>query len=188
MTFPIGIGRQGWETPTGTTRIIAKRRHPIWTPPPSIRKENPELPPYIAAGPDNPLGDYALNLGWSGYLIHGTNRPFGVGKRSSHGCMRLYPEDIQILFNAVTVGTPVTIVNDAYTLGWLDNDLYLAVTPSPSQMDDIADYKSPEAVDVEGLYDAIGKAAGHNADIDWYAAESTVLDRNGIPVFIAQTR
>ena len=84
MTFPLGIGMDGWSTPTGTTRIVLKRDHPTWIAPESILKENPDLPKVVPPGPDNPLGDYALNLGWEGYRIHGTNKPYGIGRRSSH--------------------------------------------------------------------------------------------------------
>jgi L,D-transpeptidase ErfK/SrfK len=101
MTFPIGIGQEGWQTPLGKSTIVKKRKNPVWIPPDSIREENPELPEIVPAGPDNPLGEHAIYLGWRKFLIHGTNRPYGIGKRSSHGCIRLYPEDIEILFNTV---------------------------------------------------------------------------------------
>jgi L,D-transpeptidase ErfK/SrfK len=110
ITSPIAMGKKGWETPTGSTKIIAKKKDPVWTPPPSIRKENPSLPKTVPAGADNPLGGYALYLGWSGYLIHGTNAPRSIGKYASHGCMRMYPEDIETLFKEVPVGTQVSII------------------------------------------------------------------------------
>jgi L,D-transpeptidase ErfK/SrfK len=89
------------------TRIVAKEANPAWYPPPSIHAERPDLPQVISAGPDNPLGAYALRLGWPTYLIHGTNKPDGVGRDVSHGCMHLYPEDIERLFHEIPVGTPV---------------------------------------------------------------------------------
>ena len=95
LSFPIGIGREGWETPLGRTRIVRKTVHPVWIPTNSEHEERPELPQSVAPGPDNPMGDYALYLGWGGYAIHGTNRPSSVGQRGSHGCIRLYPEDMQ---------------------------------------------------------------------------------------------
>jgi L,D-transpeptidase ErfK/SrfK len=95
ITHPIGIGKVGWTTPEGTTKVLSKRKDPIWTPPASVRKEHAErgdpLPKVVKAGADNPLGAFAMNLGWPGYLIHGTNKPYGVGMRSSHGCLRFYP-------------------------------------------------------------------------------------------------
>ena len=104
ITYPIGIGMVGWATPTGTTKIVSKRKDPFWTPPASVRKEHAAegdiLPARVPPGPDNPLGAFAMNLGWPSYLMHGTNKPAGVGMRASHGCIRLYPEDIATLFQA----------------------------------------------------------------------------------------
>ncbi len=129
MTFPIGIGQAGWATPLGETRIVGKKRNPAWTVPASIRAASAAagepLPPVVPPGPDNPLGSYALRLGMPGYLIHGTNKPFGVGRRVSHGCIRLYPEDIEVLFAEVSQGTPVRIVDQPYKLGRADGRLYL---------------------------------------------------------------
>jgi len=109
-TFPVGIGDEGWETPTGSYRIVEKIVAPAWHVPASIRARKPELPETVPPGPDNPLGGYALRLSLGTVLIHGTNRPFGIGRRVSHGCLRLYPEDIEELFRKVRVGTRVTIV------------------------------------------------------------------------------
>ena len=100
-TFPIGIGRSGWETPLGNAIIIDKKENPIWIPPESVRKEDPELPKVVAAGPDNPLGTRAIYLSMPSYLLHGTNKPYGVGMKVSHGCIRLYPEHIEELYNLV---------------------------------------------------------------------------------------
>ncbi|MFA7495557.1 MAG: L,D-transpeptidase family protein [Acidithiobacillus sp.] len=128
ITFPIGVGREGWGTPLGNTRITAKIADPSWTPPESIRKEHADngspLPAVVPAGPDNPLGQYALRLSIPGYLLHGTNKPWGVGMRVSHGCIRLYPEDIAALFAKVKVGTPVTVVNQPWLVG-MDNGQYV---------------------------------------------------------------
>lgn len=134
-SYPIGIGRQGAHTPLGHTTITLKREAPTWIPPASIRKEKPDLPAAIGPGPNNPLGDYALNLGWPSYVIHGTNRPYGIGRRVSHGCIRLYPEDIQDLFENVEVGTPVTVVDQPVKLGWWQGALYLEVHPDRSIAD-----------------------------------------------------
>jgi L,D-transpeptidase ErfK/SrfK len=132
-TFPIGIGRVGWSTPTGDTTIIGKARDPVWFVPASIRKEHAEagdpLPSQVPAGPDNPLGAHVLRLGIPGYLIHGTNKPAGVGMRVSHGCVRLFPEDIEWLFEQVDRGVHVSIVNTPYLLGWDDDDLLLEAYP-----------------------------------------------------------
>jgi len=129
MTFPVGIGQYGWETPLGRTRVVGKRRHPAWTVPESIRADSlahgEPLPRVVPPGPDNPLGDYAIRLGLPGYLIHGTNKPFGVGRRVSHGCIRMYPEDIAVLFAQVTTGTAVRIVDQPYKVGRKNGMLYL---------------------------------------------------------------
>ena len=116
-SHPIGIGNVDWETPKGTTRVIRKRKNPIWRVPKSIRAEQPELPAMVMPGPKNPLGKFALDLSMPAYLIHGTNKPLGVGRRVSHGCIRLYPEDILTLFRKVAVGTPVAIVDQTGQAG-----------------------------------------------------------------------
>lgn len=185
-TFPIGIGREGWRTPTGKTKVMRKRKDPVWTPPPSIREENPELPEAIEAGPDNPLGQYALDLGMYGILIHGTNRPYGIGKRSSHGCIRLYPEDIAILFDLVQEDTPVTIIDAPYKLGWSKGSLYLEVTPTQQEADLIADYRRPVPSHMVEIYETVGDFAGEYMLIDWYAVEQAAARRNGIPVIIGK--
>jgi L,D-transpeptidase ErfK/SrfK len=127
MTFPIGIGSEGKETPIGTFRIIEKIVNPAWHVPASIRKEKPELPAVVPAGPDNPLGAYAMRLSEGTVLIHGTNRPYAVGRKASHGCIRMYPEDIPKLFQLVPNKTKVTIVRQPVKIGMLHNRVYLEV-------------------------------------------------------------
>jgi L,D-transpeptidase ErfK/SrfK len=133
ITHPISIGRIDWDTPLGKTKIIAKNRNPVWIPPQSIRDEHAEqgeiLPKIFPAGPDNPLGLFAIRLAVPGYLIHSTNKPYGVGMRVSHGCIRMYPEDIEKLFPQVKTGTSVYIVNQAIKVGWSNNILYIEVYP-----------------------------------------------------------
>jgi len=133
-TYPIGIGRVGWETPLGVTTVTAKAKDPSWYVPLSVRQEHAELgnplPSVIPPGPENPLGHRVLKLEMPGYLIHGTNQPFGVGMRVSHGCVRLYPENIEHLYEIVDVGESVAIINEPYLLGQLDGDWYVeAHTP-----------------------------------------------------------
>ena len=140
-TFPISIGRMDWETPLGRTRVVAKAEQPNWYPPQSIREEHAEagdpLPRVVPPGPDNPLGEHALRLGLPGYLIHGTNRPAGVGMRVTHGCIRMFPEDVAAVFAMVPVGTPVRIVNQPVKFGWRNDELFmeahqvLASAPEP---------------------------------------------------------
>jgi len=131
ITHPVSVGRQDWETPLGKTKVIAKKKNPAWRPPESIKKEHAEkgdpLPDVVPAGPDNPLGLYAMRLGIPGYLIHSTNKPFGVGLRVSHGCVRMYPKDIETLFPLIKVGTPVSIINQPIKVGWLEGSLYIEI-------------------------------------------------------------
>lgn len=188
MTFPIGIGREGWQTPTGSTAIVGKRRNPAWVPPASIRREKPDLPEVIPPGPDNPLGQYALYLGWKKYLIHGTNKPHGVGRRVSHGCIRLYPEDIEALFHAVNIGTKVTVIDTPYKLGWRKGILYLEVTPTQSQADIVMEYRRLQQITNLAIYDAVRKKAAEKSDIDWYAVERAILYRSGIPIAIGKKK
>ncbi|HET8710995.1 MAG TPA: L,D-transpeptidase family protein [Spongiibacteraceae bacterium] len=152
ITHPIGIGQIGWSTPVGNTKIIRKRANPVWNPPASVRREHAEdgeiLPAKIGPGPDNPLGKYAFTLDWPSYLIHGTNQPYGVGLRASHGCIRLYPEDIAQLFGMIPVGTKVTVVNQPQVYGYRGATLYMQSYPV---LDDYA--KKP----------AKGKAKGNAA-------------------------
>jgi L,D-transpeptidase ErfK/SrfK len=133
ITHPIGIGKVGWQTPEGTTKVTSKRTNPTWFPPASVRKEHKEagdpLPSKVPPGPDNPLGAYMMTLGWPSYLIHGTNKPYGVGLRSSHGCMRFYPEDIGELYEKIPVGTKVTVVNQPFVFGWHEGALYVQAFP-----------------------------------------------------------
>lgn len=133
VTFPIGIGREGTATPVGRTTVTGKGRDPVWFPPASIRREyaaaGTPLPAQVLPGPDNPLGRHVLLLGMPSYLIHGTNRPAGVGMRVSHGCVRLFPENIEHLYAIVPVGTPVTITNEPWLVAWHDAELLLEAHP-----------------------------------------------------------
>lgn len=126
-TFPIGIGSEGNDTPVGSYKIIQKIVSPSWYPPASIRKERPELPKVIPPGPDNPLGSHALRLSLGSYLIHGTNKPFGVGRKVSHGCIRLYPEDIPQLFTLTPNGAKVAIVRQPIKVGVRESKVYIEV-------------------------------------------------------------
>ncbi|HET6565657.1 MAG TPA: L,D-transpeptidase family protein [Xanthomonadales bacterium] len=133
LTFPVSIGRMDWQTPLGDTRVTQRVKDPSWTPPESIRQEaeleGRTLPAVVPPGPDNPMGAYALYLGLPGYRIHGTNRPSGVGMRVTHGCVRMYPEDIEFLYEMVQVGTLVQIVSQEIKLGWHGDILFMEVHP-----------------------------------------------------------
>jgi L,D-transpeptidase ErfK/SrfK len=127
MTFPIGIGSEGTDTPVGNFKVIKKIVKPSWYVPESIRKEKPTLPKVVPPGPDNPLGSHALRLSLGTVLIHGTNKPYGVGRRVSHGCIRLYPEDIPKLFQSVPNGVKVTIVRQPVKVGIKYDKVYIEV-------------------------------------------------------------
>jgi L,D-transpeptidase ErfK/SrfK len=133
MTYPISIGRMDWETPLGSTSVVSKVTDPSWYPPKSVRDEHEAdgrpLPRVVPPGPDNPLGKYAMRLGLPGYLIHSTNRPAGVGMRVTHGCIRMFPEDIEYLFPNVDVNTPVRIINTPVKIGWFGDELVVEVHP-----------------------------------------------------------
>ncbi len=133
ITHPVGIGRVEWKTPEGMTRVTSKIENPSWIPTPSIRREHAKngdpLPAVVPPGPDNPMGTHVLKLDWPNYAIHGTDKPPSIGLRGSHGCVRMYPEDIVGIFNNVPVGTPVRVVNQPRLLGWRSDDLYLQAYP-----------------------------------------------------------
>jgi L,D-transpeptidase ErfK/SrfK len=128
-TYPIGIGRVNWKTPSGVTTVVRKTENPTWRPPADIleehRADGDPLPAEIRPGPDDPMGTRALYLGWPEYAIHGTNKPVGVGMRVSHGCMHLYPEDIVQLYDQVSLGTEVRVVNQPFVFGWHRGELYM---------------------------------------------------------------
>ncbi len=186
-SFPIGIGGEGKETPVGHTVIAAKRVHPVWVPTKSEHEEDPDLPASIGPGPDNPMGEYALYLGWKGYAVHGTNKPYSIGRRDSHGCIRLYPEDIAWLFRAAAIGTPVTVVNQPAKVGWSGGELYLEVHPSQEDADALETEGAPRstlAVDADAL---VLKAAGADAPrLDWYTIHLAETRRDGIAVQVTR--
>ena len=116
MTYPIGIGRRGWSTPIGLTKIVAKEAHPTWHPSKKLidegKKHGVMIPSSFPPGPHNPLGDFVLRLGWPTYLIHGSNQMNGIGEKVSAGCIRMLPDDIEYLFKQVSIDTPVRVINE----------------------------------------------------------------------------
>jgi L,D-transpeptidase ErfK/SrfK len=135
ITYPVSIGKMDWSTPLGLTRVIAKQKDPTWFPPESVRKEHAEagdpLPVKVPPGPANPLGAYAMRLaaGNGTYLIHGTNNPIAVGLAVTHGCIRMYPDDVAALFPLIPVGTPVHLINEPVKEAWVDGELLLEAHP-----------------------------------------------------------
>jgi L,D-transpeptidase ErfK/SrfK len=182
-TFPVGIGKKGWSTPLGQSVILGKQKDPAWVPPPSIRAEHANrgdiLPAVVPAGPNNPLGQYAFRLGFPGFLLHGTNRPGGVGVRSSHGCVRLLPEDIKTLYHLVPVGTKIRIIHAPFKLGWKNHSLYLEVHQPLSE----PKYQHTNSLShlKRLLNDTL---SGHFYHANWSHAEEVAEQSAGYPVKI----
>ncbi len=167
MTYPISIGRMDWETPLGMTSVVSKVVNPSWYPPASVRQERLDegrtpLPRIVPPGPENPLGSRAIRLGLPGYLIHGTNRPAGVGMRVTHGCLRMFPEDIEFLFGELAVGTRVRIMNEPVKVGWDGDALVMEVHPALEE-------KPAVTVDEPGGEETL-------AEVEATAAEGDVLE------------
>ncbi|MCC6709954.1 MAG: L,D-transpeptidase family protein [Gammaproteobacteria bacterium] len=181
MTFPISIGREQWVTPKGRTTVVGKVKDPAWHPPKSIRKEHAEegdiLPAVVPPGPDNPLGTHALMLGIEGYLIHGTDKPFGIGMRVTHGCIRMYPEDIVTMFKATPVGTPVHIVNQPLKVGISNGNIYLEVHPHlEEEQEKAADEQYSKAVKL-----ILARVKGQDASLVWADIKHALESPTGVP-------
>ena len=184
ITYPVSIGRMDWKTPMGLTKVVAKEVDPPWRPPATIKaehaKEGDILPDVVPGGPDNPLGRYAMRLGVPGYLIHGTNKPYGIGMRVTHGCVRMYPEDIERLFNMVPVGTPVRLVDQPVKVGRLNGQL-MVESHAPLEEDNL-----PIKVTLEQAHQAvIAKTGPDMAGVDQATLELAVEQFSGIPVPIS---
>ena len=209
LTYPMSIGRMDWETPLGKTTVISKVTNPAWYPPESIRAEHAAdgdpLPRIVPPGPKNPLGKHAMRLGLPGYLIHGTNRPAGVGMRVTHGCIRMFPEDIEYLFKQVALNTPVRIINEPVKLGWdgeqLVMEVHRSLATAPEAPDDASDGSSaePVAAAVDNATEAdetavtprdpmtlmteqfVSVTANRAGELDWALAETQLNAADGIP-------
>ena len=184
--YPIGIAKDGYATPIGVTVVKDKREKPVWIPGDSARRDG--YPARVEPGPDNPLGEYALYLGWPTYLIHGTNEPRGVGRHSSRGCIRLYAEDIAELYPLVAPGTKVRVVNEPVKLGWIGDELYLEVNPDPDQSLELDETgKLDRDRPPKNLRARVLRAAGKQAErLDWPRIERAGLRRSGVPLRITQ--
>ena len=184
VTFPASIGRMDWSTPLGLTRVTAKLVNPAWYPPASVRAEHEaegrELPYEVASGPDNPLGEYALQLAVPGYLIHGTDRPYGIGMRVTHGCIRLYPEDIERLFKEVPVGTPMRIVNQPYKAGWLRGRLYFEAHPP------LEESRGEDNNFTPAVRSVITATQARPARVVWDRVVRHAVEARGIPLAISE--
>jgi L,D-transpeptidase ErfK/SrfK len=176
--YPIGIGDEGWETPEGEFAVRNKFRQPHWRPPQSIRQERPWLPLLVPPGPENPLGDRWLGFTPQGHGIHGTNQPYGVGRRVSHGCLRLYPEDIRELYNLAELGTPVRIIYKPLKVGAQDGTLYLEAH---------RDYRQSIA-DPLAEVERQARLLGWRNALDRPTIERAIAEARGIPVPVGGRR
>ncbi|MBS7660686.1 L,D-transpeptidase family protein [Pseudomonas lalucatii] len=185
-TYPLGIGREGWSSPVADARITSKTPNPGWTPPKSILEEHAAdgdpLPAYVPPGPDNPLGPYKMSLSIPGYLIHGTNKKFGIGMRVSHGCFRMLNQNVLQLADMVPVGTPVRIVNEPYKFGRSNGKVYLE---AHAPLDDSG---APSVVDKHtAVINALLKREElGELRLDWEVVREVVAAEDGLPVEIAE--
>jgi L,D-transpeptidase ErfK/SrfK len=177
FTYPVGIGRDGWNTPTGSLKIISKTANPSWTVPESIQREHAKkgdpLPPVVGSGPNNPLGYYAMRLTVPSYLIHGTNKPYGIGMQVSHGCMQMYPEDIEAVFEKTTIGTPVQIVHQPYLIAWHKGMLYLEAN-------------KPLQNAKQSRNQLLKQLQQQHAAVDWQKVERVLQRSDGVPTPILE--
>lgn len=187
ITYPASIGRMDWKSPLGETKVVKKMQDPTWYPTPSLRAEaaaeGDPLPEMVPPGPDNPLGRYALYLGFPGYLIHGVDKrkAYGIGMRVTHGCVRLYPEDVEQLFPMVPVGAKVRFVDQSVKLGWLADTLFIEVQPplEESRMSDDALYN--HAMNLIGEQRKL-----RPLEVDDNLLLQAILDKSGMPVAISR--
>jgi len=187
-TFPIAVGREGLGTPMGKTTVVRKTKDPIWRPTPRMRKEDPKLKAEVLPGPENPMGTHALYLGWAQYAIHGTNKPYGIGRRASSGCIRMYPEDIIQVYNLLPVGAVVQAVNQPIKVAWIGDELYIEAHPDLEQAlmmetDGEVSYQKLSDVDMRRIID---KAGVYKDLLNWPKIRTAVRERKGYPIKIAQ--
>ena len=186
ITYPVSIAREGWSTPLGKTTIVGKYKDPAWFVPPSIRQEKFEegelnFPTYFPPGPNNPMGMLAIQTGFQGIFIHGTNRPWGVGMRVSHGCLHLYPEDAAEIFPNIERGTPIRVVDEPFMVGMLDNSLVMA------SYETVPEYESSDAAltrAISAFTPFLDAGNGRNTaySVDWRLVEDLVKSPHVLPM------
>jgi L,D-transpeptidase ErfK/SrfK len=186
LTFPVSVGKMDWNTPLGVTKVVRKQKNPPWYPPESVRKEHikrgdPPLPAVVPAGPDNPLGTRSMRLDIPGgaYLIHGTNNPDAVGMAITHGCLRMYPEDIERLFDLTPVGTRVTLINEPVKISRFGGEVWLEVHPPVDEKGQVL------TVDIEVFEARLNELLGESeVIIDWEMALRALREATGMPVLV----
>ena len=152
-----------------------------------MRAEHPEYPEAVPAGPDNPMGTRAMYLGWPQYAIHGTDKPWGVGRRASSGCIRMYPEDAEALYDLVQIGTRVTVVDQPVKLGWIDGQLFMEAHPTQTQSDELEAFGRFDPILPSSVVDQVLAAAGdHAAALDWSRIREAAVERRGYPVRVTR--
>lgn len=185
-TFPLGIGREGWDSPIANTRITAKTPNPAWYPPKSIREEHAAdgdpLPTVVPPGPDNPLGPFKMTLGVPGYLIHGSNKKFGIGMRVSHGCFRMLNHNVLQLASMAPVGTSVRIINEPYKFGISGGRVYLEAH-APLVNEGEASVVDKHAAVINALIKQEGLI--NELHLDWEVVRDIVAAEDGLPIEIA---
>lgn len=187
FSWPIGIGRSGYETPTGALKVTEKRARPVWRPTKTQRELNPDLPLEVPPGPDNPLGDYAIRAGWQGYAIHGTSKPDGVGRRVSGGCIRLYPEHIAELFELVRVNEDVFITDQEIKFGWRNDVLYMEAHPSGDRADQVEETGTFVPYEPQDVLALVLDVAGPRINrVNWHTIDTVLAERKGTPVRITR--
>jgi L,D-transpeptidase ErfK/SrfK len=185
-TYPISVGKMDWKTPLGVTKVVSKQERPNWYPPESVRLEHEQkgdpLPKVVPPGPDNPLGEHAMRLGIPGgsYLIHGTNRPAGVGMQVTHGCIRLFPEDIAELYQFVPVNTRVNLVDQTTKVGWYRGTLFVERHAPLEGAEDPAHFELDEATNL-----VQGAIEGRSVEVDWPGVRQTFEQATGVPVAVS---
>jgi L,D-transpeptidase ErfK/SrfK len=188
-SYPIGIGREGLSTPLGRTTIVRKVRNPTWRPTARMRRDDPMLPAEVPAGPDNPMGTRALYLGFAPYAIHGTNRPFAVGRHVSSGCLRLYTRDIEDLYDRVGVGTKVAIVDEPVKLAWIEGELFMEVHPTQQQALALEAGKPIASQMTPAIVTKVKEATGDQVSrLDWGRVKKIAAERRGYAVRITTPR
>ncbi len=191
-SYPIGVGREGMHTPLGSTTVVKKKAGPWWFPTERMREEDPSLPRVMKQSAKNPLGTHGIYLGWPTYAIHGTSEPWGIGRRVSSGCLRMYPEDIPILFDETPVGTYVKVVDQTIKTAWVGDDFMIEAHPEKNQAtafeyEEDVPVAMPNGI-VKDLKKKIYKGDLHTKNtvkIDWLAVRRALMLREGYPITVA---
>ena len=188
QSYPIGIGREGLTTPLGTTEVVRKKVDPTWRPTPRMRGRRSRSCPSRSAGrARQPARQPGHVPRLAAYLIHGTNKPWGIGRRSSSGCIRMYPEDIEALFDKIAVGTKVTVVDQPVKLGWIDGELFMEAHPTQAQSDQLEALGRFDPLLPSSVVDQVLAAAGEAAPrLDWSRIRQAAVERRGYPLQVTR--